>query len=76
MKYTIIIEPTDTGYSASAPDLDGCVAAGGSRNDTIVLMCEVIEFPLKDLAECGETALLPQCESALVEVGRFPNKTM
>ena len=29
MKYLIILEPTDTGYSAYSPDLDGCVAAAG-----------------------------------------------
>ena len=37
MKYLIILEPTETGYSAYSPDLDGCVAAGDDRDETIAL---------------------------------------
>jgi predicted RNase H-like HicB family nuclease len=28
MKYLIVIESTNTGYSAYSPDIDGCVATG------------------------------------------------
>ena len=38
MKYLIILEPTTTGFSAYSPDLDGCVAIGGDRDETIALM--------------------------------------
>src|SRR5947209_7438870 len=47
MKYFIILEPTPTGFSAYSPDVDGCVAAGDSREETIVLMREAIEFHLE-----------------------------
>ena len=30
MKYTVVIEKTGNGYSAYAPDLPGCIAAGDS----------------------------------------------
>ncbi|MEF9427318.1 MAG: type II toxin-antitoxin system HicB family antitoxin, partial [Candidatus Mariimomonas ferrooxydans] len=30
MKYLIVIEETETGYSAYSPDLEGCVATGAT----------------------------------------------
>ncbi|VTR98166.1 Marine sediment metagenome DNA, contig: S03H2_L02933 (Fragment) OS=marine sediment metagenome GN=S03H2_15717 PE=4 SV=1: UPF0150 [Gemmata massiliana] len=68
MKYLIILEPTDTGYSAYSPDLDGCVAAGDSRDETIALMQEAIEFHLEGLALEGLPVPLPHAEAATVEV--------
>ncbi len=35
MRYLVILEPTATGVSAYSPDLDGCVAAGDDREETI-----------------------------------------
>lgn len=68
MKYVIILEPTDTGYSAYSPDLDGCVAAGDNRDETIALMQEAIAFHLEGLAAEGLPIPVPQAEAALVEV--------
>jgi predicted RNase H-like HicB family nuclease/antitoxin (DNA-binding transcriptional repressor) of toxin-antitoxin stability system len=68
MKYLIILEPTSTGFSAYSPDLDGRVAAGDDREETIALMREAIEFHLEGLAEAGDTILLPTSEPAYVEV--------
>ena len=68
MKYLIVLEPTDTGYSAYSPDLDGCVAAGDDREETISLMREAIIFHLEGMAEVGEPIPTPQSESAYVEV--------
>lgn len=53
MKYLIILEPTSTGYSAYSPDLDGCVAAGDDRAETIALMQEAIAFHLEGLIAEG-----------------------
>ena len=69
MKYLVILEPTDTGYSAYSPDLDGCVAAGDDRDETIALMREAIEFHLEGLAAEGLPIPAPQSEAAVVEVG-------
>ena len=33
MKYLIVIEPTDTGFSAYSPDLPGCVSTGTTREE-------------------------------------------
>ena len=68
MKYLIILEPTATGYSAYSPDLDGCVAAGDDRDETIALMREAIAFHLEGLAADGHPAPVPQSEAAVVEV--------
>ena len=68
MKYLIILEPTATGYSAYSPDLDGCVAAGDDRDETIALMREAIAFHLESLAADGHPAPVPQSEAAVVEI--------
>ncbi len=68
MKYLIILEPTDTGFSAYSPDLDGCVAAGDDRDETIALMQEAIAFHLEGLAAEGLPIPPPHSEAALVDV--------
>ena len=69
MKYLVILEPTATGFSAYSPDLDGCVAAGESRDETLALMREAIAFHLEGLAAEGLPMPVPQSEPELVEVG-------
>ena len=69
MKYLIILEPTATGFSAYSPDLDGCVAAGEDREETISLMQEAIEFHLEGLAADGQSPPPPRSEPEFVEVG-------
>lgn len=50
----VLIEKTETGYSAYAPDLPGCVAAGGSLEETEQLMHEALEMHIEDMATQGE----------------------
>jgi predicted RNase H-like HicB family nuclease len=45
MKYVIVLEPTDTGFSAYSPDLDGCVATGDDRDETIEFHLEGLVAP-------------------------------
>jgi predicted RNase H-like HicB family nuclease len=68
MKYLIILEPTETGYSAYSPDLDGCVAAGDDRDETIALMQEAIAFHLEGMSAEGYVAQAPRSESVYVEI--------
>ena len=68
MKYLIILEPTSTGYSAYSPDLDGCVAAGDDRQETVALMQEAIAFHLEGLAAENLPIPPPQSEAVEVEV--------
>jgi predicted RNase H-like HicB family nuclease len=67
MKDLIILELTQTDYSACAPDLDRCVAAGDGRGETIALRREAIAFHLEGMAAEGYPLPTPQCESAYVE---------
>ena len=68
MKYLIILEPTSTGFSAYSPDVDGCVAAGADRDETIALMGEAITFHLEGLSAAGEPVPAPSSEPAYVDV--------
>ena len=47
MKYAVSYEKTATGYSAYAPDLRGCIAAGRTLRQTEKLMREAIELHLR-----------------------------
>ncbi len=52
-KYLIIIEPTQTGFSAYSPDLPGCVSTGQIREEVEQNMKEAIAFHLDGLAWKG-----------------------
>ncbi|MBS1876252.1 MAG: type II toxin-antitoxin system HicB family antitoxin [Acidobacteria bacterium] len=53
MKYAVLIEQTETGYSAHVPDLPGCVAAGSTLEETTDLMRGAIRLHLAGMAEDG-----------------------
>ena len=54
MRYAVLFEKTDTGYSAYVPDLPGCIAAGDTLEETAQLMREAIGFHLAGMREDGE----------------------
>lgn len=49
MKYSVVIEKTDTGYSAYSPDIPGCIATGGTRQEVKKNIKEAIELHLEGL---------------------------
>lgn len=53
MKYLIIIEPTNTGFSAYSPDIPGCIATGATEVETKQMMAEAISFHLEGIVEAG-----------------------
>ena len=69
MKYLVIIEPTDTGFSSYSPDLPGCVSTGATRAECEANMREAIEFHLDGLREEGESIPAPTTTAAFVEAG-------
>lgn len=69
MRYLIVIEPTDTGFSAYSPDLPGCVATGATRQECETEMREAIDFHLEGLREEGESIPQPETSAAYIEVG-------
>jgi predicted RNase H-like HicB family nuclease len=68
MKYLIVIEPTATGYSAYSPDVPGCVATGGTRDEVEREMRQAIAFHLDGLKEEGMNLPDPRTSSSYVEV--------
>lgn len=68
MKYLIVIEPTQTGFSAYSPDLPGCVSTGPTREECEENMREAIEFHLDGLREQGQAIPKPDTSAAFVEV--------
>lgn len=62
MRYAIVIEKTDSGFSAYAPDLPGCVATGTDRADVMSNMREAIAFHLDGLRDDGEPIPLPAAD--------------
>tara|TARA_A100001037_G_C14930297_1_gene535734 strand:- start:398 stop:616 length:219 start_codon:yes stop_codon:yes gene_type:complete len=66
-RYLIVIEKTETGYSAYSPDLSGCVATGGDRAEVEREMKAAIEFHLEGLREEGESIPMPSSEAAYCE---------
>ena len=53
MKYLIVIEQTDNGFSAYVPDLPGCIAAGDTVQETEELMQGAIEMHIRGMREDG-----------------------
>lgn len=68
MRYLIVVEPCDTGFSAYSPDLPGCVATGGTRQEVERQIKEAIEFHLDGLRDEGYKPPLPMSYSTYVEV--------
>jgi predicted RNase H-like HicB family nuclease len=50
-RFLVVIEKTDTGFSAYSPDLPGCIATGETREETEKNMHEAIEFHIQGLLE-------------------------
>lgn len=63
MEFAVVVEKTETGYSAYAPDLPGCVAAGSTASETQQLMREAIELYLEELKTSGSAA--PEASTAV-----------
>ena len=68
MTYLVVIEPTNTGFSAYSPDLDGCVATGPTLEDVRKNMQEAIEFHVEGIRAEGLTVPSPRSQAAFINV--------
>jgi predicted RNase H-like HicB family nuclease len=68
MRYAIVIEKAENNYSAYVPDLAGCVATGGTVEETEQLIREAIELHLAGLREDGLPIPQPLSQVEYVEV--------
>ncbi len=67
MKYLIVIEKTQTGFSAYSPDILGCVTTSATQAETAENMEEAISFHLEGLKLEGEPLPEASSMSAYVE---------
>jgi predicted RNase H-like HicB family nuclease len=65
-KYLIIIEKTETGYSAYVPDLPGCIATGKTKHMVEKKIYEAIQFHLEGMKEDHLTIPQPKTEATTV----------
>jgi predicted RNase H-like HicB family nuclease len=68
MRYAIVIEKSETNYSAYVPDLPGCIATGDSAPEVEAAIREAIEFHLEGLKEDGMPPPTPSSKVDYVEV--------
>ena len=69
MKYAIVIEKVpNSNYSAYAPDVDGCIAAGDSIDEVTRLMQEALTFHFSGMREDGDPIPEPAAEVVYVNV--------
>jgi predicted RNase H-like HicB family nuclease len=68
MQYLIVIEKTETGYSAYSPDLDGCVTTGSTKDEVERNMREAIEFHVEGLRHEGYNVPPPSSYSTYIDV--------
>jgi predicted RNase H-like HicB family nuclease len=69
MKYAIVIEKAENNYSASVPDLPGCITAEKSLEVTKRLMQEAIEFHIEGLRLHGDPAPQPTSICEYIAIG-------
>ena len=69
MKYAVVIEGGATSYSAYVPDLQCCVAAADTREETLDLIREGIEICIELMIEDGDPIPEPRMsiEDAMAE---------
>ena len=67
-RYLIVIEETSTGYSAYSPDLPGCVATGGTRDEIETGMHDAVEFHLEEMRSEGLSIPAPSSAAEYIEV--------
>jgi predicted RNase H-like HicB family nuclease len=67
-RYPIVVEETETGFSAYSPDLPGCISTGATRGDVEANMREAVEFHIQGLRAEGLPVPDPSNGQAYVEV--------
>jgi predicted RNase H-like HicB family nuclease len=67
-RYSVVIEPTGTGYSAYSPDVDGCAAAGDTEGETRRNFQDALTAHFEAMREVGERISEPHTSVDYVEV--------
>ncbi len=67
-RYVVVIEGSGDSYSAYAPDLPGCVAAGATLEEVERLIVEAIRLHIESLSAHGDVVPEPRTEVRFVAV--------
>ena len=67
-KYLIIVEKTDTGYSAYSPDIPGCGSTGRTKEEVERNIQEAIQFHIEGLLEEGYPVPEPSTYSSYIDI--------
>ena len=67
-KHLVVVEETGTGYAACSPDLPGCIATGGTREEVEREMREAIQFHIEGLRLEKQSVPEPHSYPAFCEV--------
>ncbi|MBS3960202.1 MAG: type II toxin-antitoxin system HicB family antitoxin [Xanthomonadaceae bacterium] len=68
MRYAVVIEASDSGFSAYVPDLPGCVAAGATVAEVERRIGEAVVLHIEGLRADGLPLPAPRCMVATVDV--------
>jgi predicted RNase H-like HicB family nuclease len=71
MKYAVIYEKTNTGYSAYAPDLPGCIATGTSLESTKKRMEKAMEMHLAAMRADNDPIPTPTTQASYIATPRY-----
>ncbi len=67
-RYSIVIERTDTGFSAYSLDVPGCAVVGDTEEEIRQTFQEALEFHLEGMRLVGEPIPEPTTSVAYVKV--------
>jgi predicted RNase H-like HicB family nuclease len=68
MKFMVVVEHGPDSWGAHVPDLPGCIAVGGTRDEVLKLIQEAIDLHIEDLRAQGADVARPNSASEYVEV--------
>ncbi|MBK5970978.1 MULTISPECIES: type II toxin-antitoxin system HicB family antitoxin [Thiorhodovibrio] len=68
MRYAIVIEKSDSNFSAYVPDLPGCIATGTTVAEVESEIREAITFHLEGMREDGMPPPMPQSQVEYVDI--------
>ena len=68
MRYAIVIEKSESNFSAYVPDLPGCIATGVTIAEVEFEIREAIAFHLEGMREDGITPPMPQSQVEYVDI--------
>ncbi|MBK1654092.1 type II toxin-antitoxin system HicB family antitoxin [Allochromatium vinosum] len=68
MRYAIVIEKSESNFSAYVPDLPGCIATGATVAEVESEIREAIAFHLEGMREDGVPPPMPQSQVEYVDI--------